>query len=292
MIGLWLGVHAKSRVSKLALMCTSAYLAPPEAWRDRAAQVRQSGPGAVAESSVARWFTPGFAESHAELVTEMRAMVARTSVEGYAACCEAIASWDIRGQLSAIEAPTQLLAGGADPSTPPSHAYAIAAAIPNARVTVLEHAAHLALAERPERVTQWLLEHLDPTFGLGIRTDGDRARVGEQVRREVLGDAYVDRARASTTDLTIPFQEFITRYAWGEIWSRPGLARSERSLITLSVLAALRHDGEFAIHVAAALRNGLSVEQLRELLLQVAIYAGVPAANHAFAVAQRVLNER
>jgi len=108
-------------------------------------------------------------------------------------------------------------------------------------------------------------------------------------RRQVLGDQHVDRAIQNTTDFTAPFQDLITRYAWGEIWSRPGLTRPERSMITLAILATLRQDEEIAMHVRAALRNGLTTAQIREVLLQVAIYAGVPAANHAFAIAARVL---
>ena len=121
--------------------------------------------------------------------------------------------------------------------------------------------------------------------------DDQRTRRGMTVRREVLGDEHVDRAVATTTSFTEPFQDFITRYAWGEIWSRPGLSRAERSLITVAVLAALHHDNELAMHVKAALRNGLQPEQISEVLLQVAVYAGVPAANRAFAVAQRALSE-
>ncbi|HEY3902480.1 MAG TPA: 4-carboxymuconolactone decarboxylase [Streptosporangiaceae bacterium] len=112
---------------------------------------------------------------------------------------------------------------------------------------------------------------------------------GMQTRREVLGDEHVDRAIASTTDFTAPFQDLITRYAWGEIWTRPGLSRPERSMITLAMLAALRQEEELAMHIRAAVRNGLTPEQIQEVLLQVAIYAGVPAANRAFAVASQVL---
>jgi 4-carboxymuconolactone decarboxylase len=114
---------------------------------------------------------------------------------------------------------------------------------------------------------------------------------GMAVRREVLGDAHVDRATANADDFTQPFQDFITRYAWGEVWTRPGLTRAERSMITLTALATLRQDEELAMHTRAALRNGLTPEQIREVLLQVAIYAGVPAANRAFAIAQKVLAE-
>jgi 4-carboxymuconolactone decarboxylase len=114
---------------------------------------------------------------------------------------------------------------------------------------------------------------------------------GMRVRREVLGDAHVDRANANADEFTADFQAFITRYAWGEIWDRPGLDRRTRSVITLSVLATLRAEEELAMHVRAALRNGLTRDEIKEVLLQVAIYAGVPAANTAFAVAQRVLAE-
>jgi 4-carboxymuconolactone decarboxylase len=110
-----------------------------------------------------------------------------------------------------------------------------------------------------------------------------------RVRREVLGGEHVDRAVAGTTEFSAPFHEFITRYAWGEIWSRPGLTRAERSIITLAVLATLRQEEELALHVRAALRNGLTAAQIREVLLQVAVYAGVPAANRAFGIAQGVL---
>ena len=121
--------------------------------------------------------------------------------------------------------------------------------------------------------------------------DAERAERGMRVRREVLGDEHVDRAVAGTTAFTGPFQDFITRYAWGDVWSRPGLSRAERSLVTLAVLAALHHERELAMHVKAALRNGLTPEQIQEVLLQVAVYAGVPAANRAFPIAQRALDE-
>jgi 4-carboxymuconolactone decarboxylase len=121
--------------------------------------------------------------------------------------------------------------------------------------------------------------------------DAGRAEGGMKVRREVLGDEHVDRAVAGTTAFTEPFQDFITRYAWGDIWSRPGLSRPERSLVTLAVLATLHHDNELAMHVKAALRNGLTAEQIQEVLLQVAVYAGVPAANRAFPIAQRAIAE-
>ncbi len=121
--------------------------------------------------------------------------------------------------------------------------------------------------------------------------DAERAAQGMTVRREVLGDEHVDRAVAATTPLTEPFQDFITRYAWGEIWSRPGLSRAERSMITLTALVVLRQEEELAMHLRAALRNGLTPDQISEILLHTGVYAGVPAANRAFAVARQVLAE-
>lgn len=115
---------------------------------------------------------------------------------------------------------------------------------------------------------------------------------GMKVRREVLGDEHVDAALVRMTAVTEPFQDFITRYAWGEIWSRPGLDRRSRSMITLALLTALGQDHELALHVRAALRNGLTVEEITEVLLHSGVYAGVPAANRAFAVAQPILEDR
>ncbi|WP_447008420.1 4-carboxymuconolactone decarboxylase [Saccharothrix isguenensis] len=112
-----------------------------------------------------------------------------------------------------------------------------------------------------------------------------------RVRREVLGDAHVDRAVAGTDAFTADFQDFITRYAWGDVWSRPGLDRRVRSCVTLAVLAALGHEQELAMHVRAAVRNGVTADEIKEVLLQVGVYAGVPAANRAFAVAQPILAE-
>jgi 4-carboxymuconolactone decarboxylase len=121
--------------------------------------------------------------------------------------------------------------------------------------------------------------------------DDPRYEAGMKVRREVLGDEHVDRATANATDFSRPFQEFITRSAWGEAWARDGLDRKTRSCITLAVLTALRAENEIPMHVRAALRNGLTAEEIREVLIHTAVYAGVPAANSAFAIAQKTLED-
>ena len=121
--------------------------------------------------------------------------------------------------------------------------------------------------------------------------DEERAATGMRTRREVLGDEHVDRAVANTTDFTAAFQDFITRYAWGELWNRPGLSRPARSMITIAMLAALGRDEELALHLRAGRRNGLTAADISEVLLQVAVYAGVPAANRAFAIAAKAIED-
>ena len=121
--------------------------------------------------------------------------------------------------------------------------------------------------------------------------DSERHRKGLEIRRDVLGKDYVDQAMAKINEFNGPFQEFITRYAWGEVWGRSGLTRRERSLITLAILVALNREAEFRLHVRAAFRNGVTVEELRELLLHSGIYCGIPAANAAIRIAEDVINE-
>ncbi len=120
--------------------------------------------------------------------------------------------------------------------------------------------------------------------------DEERAAAGMRTRRAVLGDEHVDRAMATMSEFTAPFQDFVTRYAWGEVWNRPGLSRPERSMITIAMLAALGRDEELALHVRAALRNGLAPDDISEVLLQVALYAGLPAANRAFGIATAIID--
>lgn len=119
----------------------------------------------------------------------------------------------------------------------------------------------------------------------------DRADTGMQMRRSVLGDAHVDRAQAATTDLDAEFQDLITRYAWGEIWTRPGLPRHTRSLLTIGLMVALNRGEELRMHLQAAANNGVSSDEIREVLMHCAIYCGVPAANAAFHAAKEILND-
>ncbi|MGW6708271.1 bifunctional 3-oxoadipate enol-lactonase/4-carboxymuconolactone decarboxylase PcaDC [Streptomyces sp. NPDC054956] len=281
-VGAHLAVHHPERITALALVCSSARFGESTAWHERAALVRAHGTEPLVAAMPGRWFTPGFAGTpYAQrLVADLRA----ADPVGYAACCDALARYDLRAELPRITAPTLVLAGRADPATPPAHARELADGIPEAGLVELAGASHLAPAERPQAVATALLGH----FGAPADDDGRYAE-GMSVRRAVLGDAHVDRAVARTTEFTADFQDFITRYAWGEIWTRPGLDRRTRSCITLTALVAHGHQEELAMHVRAALGNGLTPDEIKEVLLQSAVYCGVPAANAAFATAQRVL---
>jgi len=158
MVGMWLAAHAPQRIDRLALCCTSAHLPPPSTWTDRAATVRAQGVGAIAEVVVGRWFTPAFHEREPRTVAAFTEALAAIPAEGYAGCCEAIATMDLRSELAAITAPTLVVSGAADPATPPTHQEEIAAGIPGALLQIVP-GAHLAPVESPEPVTAALLAH-------------------------------------------------------------------------------------------------------------------------------------
>lgn len=308
-VGLWLAVHHPERIASLALVCSSARFGDPANWQQRAKLVRDEGTGPVADTAASRWFTPGFAAGGDPIVSALLEDLRSASPIGYAACCDALAALDLRAALGSVTAPTLVVAGREDPATPVAHARELADGIPGASLFEVATAAHLANVEQPRAVTAALLTHLAISAAAAVadaNADADasgaapspanpnpdpRHAAGMTVRRAVLGDAHVDRAVAQTTAFTADFQDFITRYAWGEIWTRPGLERRIRSAVTLTALVAHGHDNELAMHLRAAVTNGLTRDEIKEILLQTAVYCGVPAANSAFAVARRVMAE-
>ena len=161
MVGQWLAINAPERITALIVLCTAAQLSPPDPWRERAATVRAAGtPEVVADAVVARWFTEPWARTHPETVASHRAMIAATDAEGYASCCEAIATMDLRAGLPAITAPTLVVGGEQDPAIPPVHQRALAARVPGARLEILDPGAHLASVERAETVTRLIADHI------------------------------------------------------------------------------------------------------------------------------------
>jgi 3-oxoadipate enol-lactonase/4-carboxymuconolactone decarboxylase len=284
-VGLQLLLDAPERVTSAALLCTGAVIGDPELWRVRAATVRESGTESVVLLSAERWFAAGFADREPAVAAALLDALRDTNAECYALVCEALAVFDVVDRLPQITTPVLAIAGARDIPTPPEGLAQIASGVRDGRLIVLDGVGHLAPAEAPDRVADLIAGQL-------ARNQSDHLyEAGMAVRREVLGDSHVDRAVAATNKFTADFQELITRYAWGSIWTRPGLDRRSRSLITLTALVARGHHEELAMHVLAARRNGVTTDEIKELLLQTAIYCGVPDANSAFRIANKVLTE-
>ncbi|MEU0270093.1 alpha/beta fold hydrolase [Nocardioides sp. NPDC006303] len=282
-VGLQLLLDAPTRVSAAVLTNTGAKIGEPEGWNDRAKTVRAAGTASQIAGSTQRWFAPGFLEREPARGGALLHSLRDADAESYALVCEALAAYDVRGRLAEVAAPVLAIAGVDDAPTPPASLEEIAVGVRNGRLVALDAVGHLAPAEAPHAVSTLVTSHV---------TASDQAyAAGMNVRRQVLGDDHVDRATAAITDVNRDYQDLITRYAWGTIWTRPGLARRDRSIGVLTALVAGRHFEELEFHLRAALTNGLTREEIIEVLLQTSIYVGVPAANTAFAVANRVLND-
>jgi len=279
MIGQWLGANATERITHLVLANTSPRVGAPDLFEARRKAVLEGGMTSVENAAMERFFSPRvLASANPQVATSRAALLAANPV-GYAGCCAAIRDMDQRALLGRIRVPTLIIGGCLDASTPwEGHGDLLATAIPGARSIVLE-AAHLSNVELPSAFTNALFDFLLPP------QSNDRLAAGFTMRRSILGDAHVDRAVANTTELTHDFQDLITRYAWGTVWTRPGLDPKVRRLLVLAMTASLGRWEEFRLHLRAGLAAGLELPDLKEVLLQVAIYAGVPAANTAFHIA-------
>jgi 3-oxoadipate enol-lactonase/4-carboxymuconolactone decarboxylase len=287
-VGLQLMLDAPHRVATATVLCTGASIGSPEGWHDRASAVRAGGTAAVLGGAAQRWFGPGFTTSQSDLADALLGALRDTDAESYAQTCEALAAFDVTDRLADIATPVLAIAGADDVPTPPESLRRIASGVKDGRLEVLDGVGHLAPAEAPARVAGLIAAHCGVATRRPDTTDAVHD-AGMAVRRAVLGDAHVDRAIAATTDLTADFQRMITEYAWGTIWTRPGLDRRSRSMITLTALVARGHHEELAMHLRAARRNGLTDDEIKELLMQTAIYCGVPDANTAFRIASTVL---
>jgi 3-oxoadipate enol-lactonase / 4-carboxymuconolactone decarboxylase len=280
MVGMWLAAHRPDRVARLAVLCTSAGPLDQGAYEARAETVRREGMAAVADEVVGRWLTAATRERDPRLVEDLIAMVTSIDAESYAQCCEALAQVDLLAVLPRISAPTLVMTAEEDEALPPEHGQRIAAAVDGARLESVGAAGHVATYEQGGRIAALLLEH----FMAGATLTG-----GLTTRREVLGEEHVERALRAASTQTRPFQEFITRYAWGEVWSRPQLSRRDRSLVTLTCLVALGVEHELPMHATAARRHGLTDEEISEAVLHSAVYVGLPRANRALAIVAETL---
>ncbi|MFO1088710.1 MAG: 3-oxoadipate enol-lactonase [Hyphomicrobiales bacterium] len=282
--GQWLGANANDRLEKLVLANTASVFGTPEMWNERIAAIEANGMAAIADASIDRFFSPPFRESDPVAVGAIRAMIEGTDPRGYAAMGRMMATLDLRPLLKRIAAPTLVISGSDDPSTPPERGQFIAGEIADARHVMLS-CRHLSNVERAEDFNLLLTEFLS-----GNRLPADaRYLAGTARRRAALGDAWVDKSIANRTDFNDDFQDLITRYCWGEVWTRPGLDEQTRRIIVIVTCASLSRWEEFDLHFGAALRAGVPAATLKEVLIQIAIYAGVPAANTAFSHASALI---
>jgi 3-oxoadipate enol-lactonase / 4-carboxymuconolactone decarboxylase len=281
-VGQWLAVHAPDRLKSLILANTSPRFATPELWNNRFQSVREGGMRAVADTVLQRFFSPEFIARSENEVANIRSVLLGTTPEGYTGCCAALRDFDFTGQLGQIKTPTLVITGDRDVSTPlEGNGEVLVREIPHARLVRLK-AAHLSNLEMPRSFLAASFDFLQPAAASTI----DLAQTGFEIRRKVLGNAHVDKAIAQTNAFNQDFQSLITQYAWGTIWARPGLELRTRRLLVLAMMAALGRWEEFRLHVSTGLLHGLELCDIKETLLQTAIYAGVPAANTAFHIAQ------
>jgi 3-oxoadipate enol-lactonase/4-carboxymuconolactone decarboxylase len=284
MIGQWLGAHAPDRLTHLVLANTSSRLTDPQPMEARRRTVLEHGMAGVEEMVMGRFFSPAVLGSSSPQVATARETLRSTNPIGYAGCCAAVRDMNQTELLARITVPTLIISGDLDVGMPwDAHAAVLARGIAGARVVRLP-AAHISNIERPRSFSAALLDFLVPLAA-------NRVEAGLAVRRAVLGDDYVERAIAGTTDFTRAFQDLITSYPWGAIWTRPGLDHRTRRLLVLTTTAALGRLEEFRLHVRTGLAHELEPCDLEEILLQVAVYAGVPAANAAFHAASEILRE-
>ncbi|MFB9735064.1 alpha/beta fold hydrolase [Streptomyces thermocoprophilus] len=329
-VGVELALRHPERLASLVLIAASPRFGTADEFRQRGVIVRTNGLDPIARTAPDRWFTGGFAAAQ-PAITEWAVQMVRTTDPGcYIAACEALAAFDVRPELGRVGVPTLVLVGSEDQVTGPAEARTLVAGIPDARLAVVPGASHLVPVEQPAAVTDLLVTHFStawqPVFdtstgqtvlpaAVSVPAQAQPPQVqpiaeippapvppaptgppdlyetGIKIRREVLGDAHVDRELAQADDFSADFQDLVTRYAWGEIWDRPGLDRRTRSCVALAALVAGGHADELAPYTRAALRSGLTPDEIKEVLLQTAVHCGVPAAHRAFRVAQQVIRE-
>jgi 3-oxoadipate enol-lactonase / 4-carboxymuconolactone decarboxylase len=284
-IGQWVAAHAPERTTHLVLANTSHQFVPRTNWEARIAAVLKGGMLAVVDVATQRFFSPDTLAKQNPHVASIRSVFLGTDPVGYLGCCAALRDMNHSDLLRQIKAPTLVISGERDVATPwTGHGERLAQEIPGAKALHLA-AAHLSNIERPHSFTTALLEFLLPQPNSSV----DPLQTGFEVRRAVLGDAHVDKAIAGTTEFTKDFQELITRYAWGTIWSRPELDRRTRRLLVLAITASLGRWEEFELHLRVGLASDLELCDLKEVLLQTSVYAGVPAANTGFQIAAEKL---
>ena len=281
LIGQWLGIHHGERFYKMALSNTAAKIGERQSWLDRVELLQAQGMQAIAEATMEKWFSSRFKAESPKKYHHFREMFLSADVQGYCGGCHAVAGADFSSDIARVDVPALVIAGDEDPVTTVMQAQFLVAHIPDAQLLVI-NGRHLLSAERPQLYAEGLID-----FFIGP-SPYER---GMHVRRCVLGEAHVEKSRRRATSFNKDFQDLVADVPWGRIWSRPGLDKHQRSLITLSMMIALNRAEEFKMHVKAALHNGVSTDELKELILQASIYCGFPAALDAFRNAEATVRE-
>lgn len=270
-------------IDGIILCNTAAKVGDTERWNERISRVQDSGLSSIADTILPNWFSESFQSRAPDLWQLSRNMLMRTSDRGYAAVCAAIRDSDLTDLTRRISVPTICVAGDKDQAVPIGDVKTMANHIEGARFVVLDDVGHIPCLEAPDAMANLITQ-----FAQGNGTRLDR---GMAVRRSVLGDAHVDGVEAQRSNFDTPFQKMISETAWGTVWASDAISRRERSMITVGLLAALGHYEELTMHLRAARRTGTSARDIQEVIQHVAIYAGLPRANHALKLAKQTLAE-
>jgi 3-oxoadipate enol-lactonase/4-carboxymuconolactone decarboxylase len=285
-VGQQLLLDAPERLRTASLLCTGAKIGDRAGWLERTAAIRAHGTAVMVDALPERWFTPAFEAARPDLTKQIGSDVAAADDESYAALCEALSEFDVRARLADITTPVLCIAGEVDPGTTVPMLRHIADGVVHGRLVVLPGVSHLAPAQAAEDVARLITEHTI-TVPPASQTAAEARAIGMRIRREVLGDEYVSAVVPYAAGA--PIQDLIARHAWNDVWARPGLDRKTRSVISVVALVSRAHHEELALHLQGARNNGWTDEEIAEILLQCAIYCGVPEANAAFRVARRTL---
>ncbi len=281
-IAMGMAALAPDRVLSLLPCDTALEFKPESTWQERIDGVTQHGLAAGADVSIGRWVHDTSLASSKGL----RRMLVTTDPVGWLGCAAALRDCSKDEILGKIRCPATVIVGEQDESTPLSASDAICAAIPGARLVTIAEAKHIPSLEREAAFTRAVLGHFD-----ALEKPASRAEAGAAVRLAVLGEAQAGALSAAPTALDGPFRDWALENLWGGVWTRPGLSHRDRSLLTIGLLAALGHHEELAIHVRATKNTGVTQAEIAEIILQVAGYCGVPAANAALRVAKQTLRE-
>lgn len=290
-IALRLADRQPQRVEKLILCDTGHIIGTGQSWNERIETVRTKGLAWLAPPILERWFPANFRQEQAAQVGVFERMIAACAPADYIRTCEAIRDADLTDEAGRVAVPTLCVVGSEDVATPPELVQRLSGLIAGSQFRVLDGSGHIPCVDNPAELTKLISDWGLGTGDFAGDSKSDIYNLGMATRRAVLGDWHVDRAEANKTDFDADFQQYITETAWGRIWSRPGLTHRERSLVTIALLAALGHDDELSMHLRATRNTGATSDDVKEVLLHTAVYAGVPVTNGAMKLAKAIFSE-